>query len=95
MKNVTKMPRQKVLDSQKTEEWQKTTIDAIIAMSDFNPGRTTHRDELRKTYNYYNGIIDDGDYTHVLRPYGKRRLNLPAKLHNYPILKPVIDLLMG
>ncbi len=95
MKNVTEMPRQKLLESQKTEEWQKKTIDAIIAMSDFNPGRTTHRDELRKAYNYYNGIIDDGDYTHVLAPYGKRRKNMPAKLHNYPILKPVIDLLMG
>ena len=64
-------------------------------MSHFSPGRTTTREDLRTAYNYYNGIIDDSDYTHVLRPFGKRRKNMPAKLHNYPILKPVIDLLMG
>ena len=46
-------------------------------------------------YEYYNGNIDEGDYNYVLKPYGKSRANFPSKLRNYPIIKPIIDLLLG
>ena len=95
MNTNSSMPRQRLLTKEKTDKWCEDTIKAIVENSDFSPGNSTRREELRKTYQYYNGIIDDEDYTHVLRPYGKRRKNMPAQLHNYPILKPVIDLLQG
>jgi hypothetical protein len=94
-KNFQQIPRQKVSRKQKTEKWAKETAEAIISSSNFEPGHIGDRDLMRKAYEYYNGIIDDDDYTHVLRPYGKTRKNFPAKLHNYPIIKPVIDLLLG
>jgi len=93
--NFQQIPRQKVSRAEKTDKWAQDTIDAIIGSSNFEPGHVGDRDLLRKAYEYYNGIIDDDDYTHVLRPYGKTRKNFPAKLHNYPIIKPVIDLLLG
>jgi len=93
--NTSQIPRQKVSRREKTDKWAKDTIQAIIGSSNFEPGHIGDRDLVRKAYEYYNGIIDDDDYTHVLRPYGKTRKNFPAKLHNYPIIKPVIDLLLG
>ena len=39
--------------------------------------------------------IDDQDYKYVLKPYGKTRENFPSKLRNYPIIKPIVDLLLG
>ena len=93
---TVEMPRQRVSVSEKTDDWYKSSMNAIIAMSEFEqPTTTTWKDDIRKAYDFYNGIIDESDYTHVLNPYGKRRKNFPAKLHNYPILKPVIDLLLG
>jgi hypothetical protein len=95
----TKLPRQKLPMSKKGKEWRQKTVDAIIDLSDFGngigSGKSAFRSDLQKCYDYYNGIVDDDDYTHVLRPYGKSRKNFPAKLHNYPIIKPIIDLLLG
>ena len=39
--------------------------------------------------------IDDADYRYVLKPYGKTRDNFPSKMRNYPIIKPIVDLLLG
>ena len=89
------IPRQAILDHKKDDEWKEKCVDAFISLSNFSPVRGTYRYRLRQAYKFYNGIIDDADYTHVLRPYGNRRDNFPAKLHNYPIIKPVIDLLIG
>jgi hypothetical protein len=91
----TNIPRQRIPDSKKTEEWKKETMDAIISLSNFSPVKGSYRWHLRQAYRFYNGIIDDADYTHVLRPYGNTRKNWPAKLHNYPIIKPIVDLLLG
>lgn len=93
--NFQQIPRQKVSSKEKTDKWAQDTVDAIIGSSNFEPGHIGDRDLMRKAYEYYNGIIDDDDYTHVLRPYGKTRANFPARLHNYPIIKPVVDLLLG
>lgn len=90
------MPRQNISKSDKTEEWGRTTVNAIIDQCSFEGFSPSNwQNNVHKYYEYYNGIIDDSDYTHVLRPYGKERGNLPAKLHNYPIIKPKVDLLLG
>ena len=30
-----------------------------------------------------------------MKPYGKSRTNFPSQMRNYPIIKPIIDLLLG
>lgn len=96
---ATSIPRQKLSKSEKTKKWEKDTIDAIIGLSKFNGGggisHVNDKDVINSTYKYYNGVIDDSDYNHVLKPYGKTRGNFPAKLFNYNIIKPIIDLLIG
>ena len=91
---VTKIPRQKLPKSQKDDEWAKKSVDAFISLSRFSRGY--YNDNFaEKLYEYYNGEIDHGDYTHITKPFGETRQNFPAKLHNYNIIKPVVDTLVG
>ena len=87
------IPKQRIPLSQKNEQWQKNCVDAFINLSKF--GISERRTYLKSLYDYYNGVIDEEDYNYVLKPYGKTRKNFPSKLRNYPIIKPVIDLLLG
>ena len=97
--NFTKMygqaniPRQRLPKSKKTKKWQEECVEAFIDLSKF--GISDRRSYLKSLYDYYNGVIDEQDYKYVLKPYGKTRQNFPSKLRNYPIIKPVIDLLLG
>lgn len=91
---TTKIPRQKIPRSKKTDEWAKNTAEAYISLSKFSQGY--YQDNFaEKLYEYYNGEIDRSDYTHITKPFGETRQNFPAKLHNYNIIKPVVDTLVG
>lgn len=92
---ASEIPRQTLPLRKKDEEWKKKCIDAFYNISYFSSMPHTSYELQEKMYDLYNGIIHDDDYTHVLKPYGKKRKNFPAQLHNYPILKPAIDLLIG
>ena len=91
----TNIPRQKIPKQEKDKEWGRKCIDAFYDISIFTPLSYEGQRRKKKMYDMYNGIINDKDYTHVLKPYGKKRENMPAKLHNYPIVKSKIDLLVG
>ena len=93
MYGTHKIPQQRVPKSKKTRKWAEECVDAFIDMSKF--GMSERRSRLKALYEYYNGNIDDEDYKYVLKPYGKTRSNFPSKLRNYPIIKPIIDLLLG
>jgi len=96
LKNTSSdIPRQRLPRSEKDFEWQKKNIDAFYDISYFSQIPGSSYDLVEKAYDLYNGVIEEGDYSHVLKPYGKKRENFPAELHNYPILKPIVDLLIG
>ena len=91
-----KIPRQKLSLSKKNKLWKEQCVEAFIELS--NNGRSSgssHRDDMQQLYDYYNGVIDEADYRYVLQPYGKSRKNFPSQMRNYPIIKPIIDLLLG
>jgi len=90
-----KIPRQKMPIRQKTKKWREACVEAYIDLSDQGTGYASHNDGLKRLYDYYNGVIDEGEYNHVLKPYGKSRTNFPSQMRNYPIIKPIIDLLLG
>ena len=90
-----KIPRQKLPISKKTKKWREECVEAYIDLSDSGIGPHTRKEDLRMLYDYYNGIIDEADYNYVLKPYGKSRKNFPSTMRNYPIIKPIIDLLLG
>ena len=93
MYGAAKIPQQRLPLSKKTEKWRKECIDAFINISKF--GLSERRGNLKALYDYYNGEVDETDYRYVIKPYGKSRENFPSKLRNYPIIKPIIDLLLG
>ena len=88
-----KIPQQKLAFKKKSEKWRKACVEAYIDLS--TAGYSERRDWLKTLYDYYNGVIDEADYRYVLKPYGKTRDNFPSKMRNYPIIKPIIDLLLG
>jgi len=98
MSTYQDIPRQKLPSSKKTKKWREDCVAAFINLSNLggnHGGYSSRRDELQKLYDFYNGEISDEDYNYVLKPYGKTRKNFPSKLRNYPIIKPIIDLLLG
>jgi len=89
------IPKQKVPRSRKTKDWAKDTIRAFINRSAFSSS-TKHT--TQKYYEAYNGNIQESDYNYVTNPYNSEawaKKNFPARLRNYNILKPVVDLLLG
>ena len=88
-----KIPQQRLPLSKKTKEWREKCVEAYINLS--HNGLHDHKSDLSILYDYYNGIIDEDDYRYVLKPYGKTRKNFPSKMRNYPIIKPIVDLLLG
>jgi len=93
MYNTITFPKQLLLDSEKTEEWCNAMIDAIISTMNTDDSPLVHSrlDDIRN-YNIYNGHVDVDEYRYVTEQYGA---SYPAKLVNYPIISPKIDLLMG
>lgn len=89
------LPEQALPLFEKNEEWRRNTVEAYVQKAVFNQGLIAHQDHILKLYDFYNGIIDDKDYSFVLEPYGKARSNFPAKIRNYNIIKPNVDLLLG
>ena len=89
------IPKQKISTAKKTKQWGIDCVKGFIKESTFS---ATGKHDLLKLYEAYNGQMRESDYNYVANPYnsssGKKR-NFPAKLRNYNIIKPVIDLLIG
>ena len=90
-----KIPRQKLSITKKNKKWGEECVEAFIDLSSSGSSHSKQKDDLKILYDYYNGVIDEADYNYVLKPYGKARKNFPSEMRNYPIIKPIIDLLLG
>lgn len=89
------IPKQKLKSTKKTKQWREECVEGFINQSSF---MQNSKSDLLRFYEVYNGEMADIDYNYVTNPYnsqaGKKR-NFPAKLRNYNIIKPVVDLLLG
>lgn len=93
--SISNIKQQSIPEVEKDQEWREQTVEAYIDQANFKLGANSYRQHLLKLYDYYNGKIDNADYNYVLEPYGKSRDNFPAKIRNFQIIKPVVDLLIG
>lgn len=92
------MPPQKVQMSEKTEDWRRQTVNAIIARSLYNTNQTTKNTWYRKqvNYNLMNSIYDESDMEYVTNPYDVGdNYTLPAKLQDFNIIRPKVERLKG
>ncbi len=88
------LPKLRVSKSKKNAEWGKQAIDGIINNSSFASGKS---EDFSRNKNYYLGKIDKADYKYVVNPYNHKQYadKFPAKIRNYNIIRPIIDLLLG
>ena len=64
----TKLPRQKLSITKKDKKWREECVEAFINLSNSGAGYSQKKDDLNILYDYYNGVIDEGDYNYVLKP---------------------------
>ena len=92
-KKYTSMPSMVVGDKDKNNEWCEQVLDAIVSYMGTDGGSyASSRAKDIKNYQVYNGSINQSDYKYITEQYG---LTYPARLVNYPIITPKIDLLIG
>lgn len=89
--NVSKYPSQKLPRSKKTKEWGRSCVDWILTNSTI---QYVDLARMKANYDLYNGIIDEADFTYVTNPYGIDN-KFPARFHNYDIITPKLNLLLG
>ena len=95
-KSMLQFPSQKLSKSKKTKEWAKRCVKAgeDLAIFRYEGIRESYRNKLTN-YNLANDILNTEDIEAVCNPMGIKEATFPAKMQNYPIANPKIDLLVG
>lgn len=89
-------PRQKLPLSKKGKKWQEDCVNYIIGEGNVTSGgnSTSYYGELQTYYNLYNSIFDEKDFKSITNPF-KVEDGFPATPHNFNIIRPKVDLLIG
>lgn len=95
MSNIS-FPYQKKSYKEKNDDWRKKCINAGESACLWSSGglRKSYYNK-RINYNLYSDILDQADVERIINPMGIIGLKSPAKMQNYPIVNPKIDLLVG
>lgn len=89
-------PSQKKSTSEKGKSWRKECINGaenLVYFSDDSLRKSRKNKQIN--YNLYSDILDPTDVTKIIDPLGLESSFTPAKMQNYPIINPKIDLLVG
>jgi hypothetical protein len=87
------MPAMVIPEKEKNDEWCSQVLNAIVSYMGSSGGNyNDSRIKDIRNYQVYNGVLSQGDYKYITEQYG---LTYPARLVNYPIITPKIDLLIG
>lgn len=87
--------KQRVPTKEKTKEWYSYNGRFYKEQADF---LTNDRAVMVELYRAAMGYIDESSYKHVINPFNSAEENLkrfPAKLRNYDIIIPIINLFLG
>lgn len=89
-------PRQKLPLSKKGKKWQEDCVNYIIGEGNVTSGGNSKQyyGELQTYYNLYNSIFDEKDFKSITNPF-KVEDGFPATPHDFNIIRPKIDLLIG
>ena len=93
----TAFPAQKIPLFKKNKEWKEECVDSIIGIETSGGlfGRANSRkDKMRIGEGLYNSEYDEDDLKYVTDPF-KVEDGFPAKVQEFNIIKPKIDLLIG
>ena len=89
-------PSQKKSRAQKNKDWRKKCVNGAEQLALFaDEGvRTAYRNK-KINYDLYSDILDPADVEKICNPMMTPGMAAPAKMQNYPICNPKIDLLVG
>ena len=92
----TNFPQQKLPISKKDKKWQNDCVDYIIGEGNIVSGgqHQTYHGELQTYYDLYNSIFNEADFKKITNPF-KVEDGFPATPHDFNIIRPKIDLLIG
>ena len=92
-KKYSSFPQQFISEKEKTDEWCDQWVNAVVGYMSYSesPYKNSRVHDIQN-YNIYNGHIELNDFKYITEQYG---MAYPARLVNYPIISPKIDLLVG
>jgi len=94
--SYTPFPSQKKPIGSKNTKWRENCIDGAESIAIFNDEGLRKSYRTKKiNYNLYADILDDDDVKKIVDPLGLDNTYTPAKMQNYPIINPKVDLLWG
>lgn len=94
--NGAKFPAQKKAIKQKGKDWRISCVDGAENLAlNSNPLLRQSYYNKRINYDLYSDILDQEDIEKICNPMGLGGLEAPAKMMNYPICNPRIDVLVG
>lgn len=96
LKRTAHFPFQKRATSSKRKQFVVDCIEAAIDLAYNSDSSLVHDKRTMFTnYNLRADILDERDVEQAVNPWGIKGATFPAKMQNYPIANPKIDLLMG
>ncbi len=88
-------PSQKKSLTSKGKSWRMQCVDYGESIIDNNSGLRKSKKNMRINYDLFSDILDEKDVKNICNPMKVKGMNVPAKLQNYPIAAPKIELLIG
>lgn len=96
LKRTSHFPYQKKSTAKKGKQFAVDCIESSIDMSFADKSQIVQsKKDLHVNYNLRNDILDERDVEQAVNPWGIKGASFPAKMQNYPIANPKIDLLIG
>ena len=96
LKRTAHFPYQKKSTAKKGKQF---VIDCIEGGIDLAYNRDSQlvqsKSDMQVNYNLRNDVLDERDVEKAVNPWGIKGATFPAKMQNYPIANPKIDLLVG
>ncbi len=94
--STSSLPKQRVTDSQRTENWKKSSMDYYINFR-YTNGSNLRSDRSKKIINYdlANGIINTNDIVKICDPMGTGTLSFDDQFMHHDMISPILHELLG
>ncbi len=88
-------PVQKISESEKDKKWFEKCVEAGIRIANYLKTSNNRYEEKLSNFKLVNNIIDQKEVERALNPFNIKYKDLPVNYRNYPLINPVLDLLIG
>ena len=95
-KTSAQFPYQKRSTASKGKDFVRKCVEGSLALTYIDNNELLRsKSDMAVNYNLRADILDERDVEKAINPWGIKGAQFPAKMQNYPIANPKIDLLLG